>query len=285
MENLYSGTGEVHFGLVKCEVDSSCPPQQYPLYTIYFISNGSGTFHADFGKFKFSGPALLFSTPLQQIYLEPDGRLNFIQMQFHGDFYCIEYHRNEVACNGLLFNSIYIDPIVTLTNEQAVSFSDLLGEIFSEHENPHTSDIVLRAYLQLFLAKSSSIKLQSLKESNGFAKDQAMEEFKQLLEENFLNLRKPSDYATLLAMSPNNFTRRCSTYFKKSPSAMIQERIILESKKQLHLTRLSIKEIAYNLKFQDEFYFSRVFKKSVKVSPQAFRKQTGISIVADLSKA
>jgi AraC-like DNA-binding protein len=59
---------------------------------------------------------------------------------------------------------------------------------------------------------------------------------------------------------------------------------MLEAKKRLHLTRQSIKEIAYALKFQDEFYFSRVFKKLTKVSPQTFRDKTGISIVADLSK-
>jgi AraC-like DNA-binding protein len=85
-------------------------------------------------------------------------------------------------------------------------------------------------------------------------------------------------------MSPNNFSKRCTRYFKKTPSQLIQERLILEAKKLLHLTRQSIKEIAYALKFQDEFYFSRVFKKVTRVSPQTFRDKTGISIVADLSK-
>ncbi|WP_222597054.1 helix-turn-helix domain-containing protein [Chitinophaga pinensis] len=58
--------------------------------------------------------------------------------------------------------------------------------------------------------------------------------------------------------------------------------MILEAKRQLHLTRRSIKEIAYSLQFSDEFYFSRFFKKFTKVSPQTFRQKTGISIVADL---
>jgi len=105
-----------------------------------------------------------------------------------------------------------------------------------------------------------------------------------LLDEHFLNLRKPADYAELLSMSRDNFTRRCTRYFRKSPSQLIQEKLMLEAKKQLHLTRQSIKEIAYNLQFQDEFYFSRVFKKFTKVSPQVFRDKTGISIVADMSK-
>jgi AraC family transcriptional activator of pobA len=110
-----------------------------------------------------------------------------------------------------------------------------------------------------------------------------MERFRQLLDQHYLMLHKPKDYAKLLAMSPNNFTKRCTRYFKKSPSQLIQERLLLEAKKQLHLTRLSIKEIAYSLKFNDEFYFSRFFKKLAKVSPQTFREKTGISIVADLS--
>ncbi|MNL34873.1 HTH-type transcriptional activator Btr [compost metagenome] len=132
------------------------------------------------------------------------------------------------------------------------------------------------------LAKSSSLKITS--EKQNFQKDEKMEQFKTLLEENFLTLHKASDYASLLSMTANNFTKQCSKRFNKTPTQMIQERLILEAKKQLHLTRLSIKEIAYALKFQDEYYFSRVFKKMTKVSPQTFRKTTGISIVADLSK-
>jgi AraC family transcriptional activator of pobA len=62
---------------------------------------------------------------------------------------------------------------------------------------------------------------------------------------------------------------------------LISERLIFEAKKQLHLTKQSIKEIAYNLQFEDEFYFSRVFKKFTKVSPKVFRAKTGISVVAD----
>jgi len=113
-------------------------------------------------------------------------------------------------------------------------------------------------------------------------KDDLMERFRQLLDEHFLTLHKPNDYADLLAVSPNTLTKRCTKYFKKPPTHLITERLILEAKKQLHLTRKSIKEIAFALNFQDEFYFSRVFKKFTNVSPQAFRDKTGISIVADL---
>lgn len=285
METIYSAAGTYLLGLKSLTAEALCVPSQSPEYTIWFIPEGEGTFHADFGTFPFTGPVLLFATPLQIIYLDecqvPGGRM----LQFHSDFYCIEYHRNEVACNGLLFNNIYLDPIVRLTPDETRRFVSILDDIQDEASQTNPSEIVLRSYLQLFLAKSSTIKRQAMgQQTDRPEKDELMERFRQLLNENYLTLHKPSDYVALLAMSPDNFTRRCQKYFRKSPSQLIQERLILEAKKQLHLTRQSIKEIAYNLRFQDEFYFSRFFKKITKVSPQAFREQTGISIVADLSK-
>jgi len=285
MKEVYSGSGGLLLGLKAADEAALYTPAQYPVYTVFFIPEGTGTYHADFGVFNFKGPVLLFSTPLQVIYVEECKLLNCKMLQFHGDFYCIEFHREEVSCNGLLFNNIYIDPVVVLSDKEAGLFNSLLIDLDAELEEAEPSEIILRAYLQLFLAKSSAIKLKAIAEDKDKTeKDEQMDRFKKLLDEHFLTLHKPSDYAALLAMTPDNLTKRSTRYFKKTPSQLIQERLILEAKKQLHLTRKSIKEIAWNLKFKDEFYFSRVFKKFTKVSPQAFRDKTGISIVADRSK-
>lgn len=285
MKEIRDKSGEFLLGLKEPQDDFLCKPAQFSEYTVYFIHEGQGTFHADFGAFPFTSPVLLFSTPLQVIYIDDCRITKSNIIQFHSDFYCIEYHREEVACNGLLFNNIYLDPVVVLTQREAGIFELLLDQINDEFMQPAPSDIVLRAFLQLFLAKASTIKMNVIStQQDKPDKDELMERFRQLIDQHFLDLHKPSDYASLLAVSPDTLTRRCSKYFRKSPSQLIQERLILEAKKQLHLTRQSIKEIAYNLKFQDEFYFSRVFKKFTKVSPQTFRDKTGISIVADLYK-
>lgn len=257
--------------------------QRLDNYGVLFIAEGEGTYHADFGAFPYKAPVLLFSTPLQQIRLEEKTPSKFTLLQFHGDFYCIEYHKAEVACNGLLFNSIYIQPSVHLTWQEAKSFDRILDDISIEFAEAAPDEMILQSYLQLLLAKASNIKIKLLQLNQEHEeRDEKMEQFMQLLEKNYLQLHKPNEYAELLAMSPNNFSKRCARYFKKSPSEMIQGRLILEAKKKLHLTRQSIKEIAYALNFTDEFYFSRFFKKYVKVSPQTYRDKTGISIVADL---
>ncbi|MES2457998.1 MAG: helix-turn-helix domain-containing protein [Bacteroidota bacterium] len=284
MKEIRAASGEYLLGMKKAAEQDLCEPAQFKEYTIFLITEGKGTFHSDFGIFPFQTPVLLFATPLQVLHMQDCKELNCTVLQFHGDFYCIEFHRREVACNGLLFNNIFLDPAVPLSEEHAAIFEGLTQQIGAECDEEIPSEIVLRAYLQLFLAKASSLKLKAMDSPTSLAtKDDQMERFRSLLDKHYLTLHKPSDYSSLLAMSPDNFSRRCSRYFKKTPSQLIQERLVLEAKKQLHLTRQSIKEISHNLKFQDEFYFSRFFKKLTKVSPQTFRDQTGISIVADLS--
>lgn len=282
MQQILSETGTFLLGLKKCYDNFLADPTQFSEYTVVYVPEGKGNFNADFGTFQFTGPALLFSTPLQTLQLETS-KHEMSVLQFHSDFYCIEYHREEVACNGLLFNNIYIDPVIALTQEETIFIEQLFGNISNECAQSEVSEIVLRSYLQLFLAKSTTIKRRLMANTEKTEpKDELMEKFRQLIEEHYLSLHKPNDYAELLAVSPNTLTKRCTKYFKKPPTHIITERLILEAKKQLHLTRKSIKEIAFALNFQDEFYFSRVFKKFTNVSPQAFRDKTGISIVADL---
>ena len=283
MQQILSKTGDFLLGLKKEGKDFLSIPEQFSEYTVLYIPKGKGLYYADFGEFAFNGPVLLFSTPLQALRLDAIIADEFHVLQFHSDFYCIEYHREEVACNGLLFNNIYIDPVINLAPDDIVFIEQLFDNITQECAQEEISEIVLRSYLQLFLAKSTTIKRRLMAhQEKTEAKDDLMERFRQLLDEHFLTLHKPNDYADLLAVSPNTLTKRCTKYFKKPPTHLITERLILEAKKQLHLTRKSIKEIAFALNFQDEFYFSRVFKKFTNVSPQAFRDKIGISIVADL---
>ena len=69
----------------------------------------------------------------------------------------------------------------------------------------------------------------------------AIEKFRDILEENFIHERSPLFYANALSLTPNSFTKQVTRYFGKSPSTLIQERVILEAKKHLHLSHKSSK--------------------------------------------
>jgi AraC-like DNA-binding protein len=234
--------------------------------------------------YPFSGPSVLFLAPFQSLWISGVSRMMGEVVQFHGDFYCIEFHKPEVACNGLLFNNVYLSPVLSVSRNQLAQIQELLRNMAVELNLKHQDESVLISYLQLFLAVCSRIKRAQLEQGLlAFDRDEQMEHLKALIDAHFLTNRRPFEYAKLLNVTTNSLAKRCRKYFAKSPSQLIQERTALEAKKRLHLTRQSVKEIAFSLHFEDEHYFSRFFKKAVGVSPQAFRRKSGISPVADSS--
>ena len=258
---------------------------QVELYTIIYIPAGSGSLQIDGGNYKFSGPIILFLAPFQKINIEIPKKITVSLLEFHGDFYCIEFHKAEVACNGLLFNNVFLYPHIKLSDEEAFQIEELFSKINNEMKAYSVPDrSVLTAYLQLILAIASRMKKNKLQEDSFVINyDKRIDEFKKLVDEKFLEMHKPSDYAKILKISSNDLTKRCRKVFGKTPSSLINEKLILEAKKKLHLTRQSVKEVAFELNFKDEHYFSRYFKKSVGISPLKFRQKVGISVVADLS--
>jgi AraC-like DNA-binding protein len=59
----------------------------------------------------------------------------------------------------------------------------------------------------------------------------------------------------------------------KTVTDMIQERIVMEAKRLLFHSDLSVKEIGYSLGFEDAAYFNRAFKKKAGTTPLEFRQQ------------
>lgn len=277
-------TNQKDFTLQKCNTNYINEDGGSPLYNI-FLLEGSGKLSVDLVEYVFDGKIALFTTPYQIIYFNTEQPLKTRRLQFHGDFYCIEYHKKEVACNGLLFNNIYQLPYINLETADYIEMDYILGKLIVEMEDTSSySRAVIKSYLQLILALCSKIKSKDIVIYEEKNTHHPLIKFKVLLETNFHKERQPSFYADQMGISPNNFSKICKQHFLKTPSTLIHERVILESKKLIHLSYKSIKEIAAELNFDDENYFSRYFKKHTGITPTAFRDNVGISIVADLSR-
>lgn len=254
-----------------------------PFYQV-LVFNGCGRFEIDLTRYECSGFTILFLTPYQQFKWLDSTETKLYLIRFHGDYYCIEYHKNMISCNGILFNNIYDKPFFNINksyyDEIVKTIYKMERELEDEGESPYT-DSVVKSYLQLILSLSSKEKsryLENLTPNEIPNKD--LVNFQNLLEKHYKCERSVAFYASEFSLSTEAFSKKIKKQFSKSPSQLINERVILEAKKLLHLTYKSIKEIAQDLNFEDEFYFSRYFKKNVGVSPSSYRKNVGISIVA-----
>jgi len=95
--------------------------------------------------------------------------------------------------------------------------------------------------------------------------------FKQLVAENCKELKQVKEYAALLNITPLYLNEIVKEVTGFSASHRINEEILLEAKRMLSYSRLDVKQIAYELGYEDHAYFSRFFKKHTGMTPVAFR--------------
>jgi AraC family transcriptional activator of pobA len=98
-------------------------------------------------------------------------------------------------------------------------------------------------------------------------------EFRILLQQHFKEWKKPSLYAAALAISLPHLNDTVRSITGHSISTHIQQQVILEAKRLLYFSELSMKEISFALGIEDPVYFSKLFKKLVDITPMEFRQR------------
>ncbi|MGM9476138.1 AraC family transcriptional regulator [Pedobacter sp. GSP4] len=94
-----------------------------------------------------------------------------------------------------------------------------------------------------------------------------------LIDAHYRHEKLVSYYANQLNISANYLNILCKRHFNSSATALIHERLILETKRMLLTTEHPIKSIAFELGFYDIAYFSKFFKKHTHLTPNQFRAQ------------
>lgn len=240
---------------------------------ILFIPESS-CIQVDFHTFRMETDALLFINPKVVIKSceAPGGQL----IHFNRDFYCIEIHDGEVACDGILYNNVFEVPFIALNDGHSKEIQAVIKEVRLEMQSEDTStEEMLRILLKLIILKSIRIWKQQhqLTDSGQQADLEFLRRFSKLVEQHYKTRHTVADYAELLFVTPKNLSKKIGLISKSTPNDIIKDRIILESKRLLAHTKMSVKEIAYSLNYEDDAYFVRFFTKNTGISPLSFRKQ------------
>jgi AraC family transcriptional activator of pobA len=274
-------TGNLAFKLFSF-VNNSCFDhiQRLNYFSLIWIQKGNGKVKVDFSEYDFTENQLLAFAPYQPFMLTSTAAIEGVVIHFHSDFFCILKHHHEVSCNGVLFNNIYEPPYVTIDKTAKVTFSMVLEQIKVEMQNPALAQYeLLVSYLKIFLITASRLKKeQQPKELTTIEENTTpfiLQNLKNYIELHFKTKHSASDYAELLNISPKALAKITKNHFNKTLTNLIAERIIIEAKRELYLTNKPVKEIAYELGYDDEHYFSRFFKTNADISPQVYRDTVG----------
>lgn len=269
-EFAYKQFGNLNFTKLKPEKDKLDSIAEH--IKILFLPKNS-IVQIDFQEFKMETDSLLFINP--KVIINPCETKGGLLLHFNRDFYCIEIHDQEVACDGILYNNVFEIPFISLNESQSDQIQKIILEIQDEMKGEDSStEEMLRILLKLIILKSIRIWKQQhqLDENDQQTDFHFIRKFSKLVEQHYKTLHTVADYAELLFVTPKNLSKKIGLLSKSTPNNIIKDRIILESKRLLVHTTMTVKEIAYSLNYEDDAYFIRIFTKHTGISPVTYRK-------------
>lgn len=277
-DKINSSVDKAHFAIKKISLDIHCSAIQNevsPYYRIFWIEDGNGTYDIDFSTFNVEGSGIFCISPNQIFTVRNEKVKTAYELSFDKDFYCVEAHGKEIACNGLLFNNVHRATGVSIDKEEAPAFSLMVKNMISELMNPGNAHReMLETSLRMFMIQVLRL-IDHNEQKVGVEthqKNQTVIDFIALVDKHFKTKHSVSEYAGELFISPKSLTKKLNSLGYPTPTKVIRERIMIEAKRMLKFGSENVKEIAYDLGFEDPAYFSRLFAKTEGLTPLEYRK-------------
>lgn len=261
--------------LTTLNKDHLITPHRTNFYHIFLFENCQPTHFVDFQPINIQPYSLLFidKDRVHQFdqLLKYEGQV----LIFTEDFFCTTATDTKFLRSSILFNDLADQPTIKLNKTEFEKFKIICENITEELSLPaaNSKHIYLKNLLHnfLLLAEREKHKQGFTEPKKGADLDYTLL-FRDLLETNYTKLKSVNDYANIICISEKRLGQATSKVLGKTPKEIINDRILLEAKRLLVHTNLSIKEIGQELGFEDPAYFVRYFKKNTQTTPVEFRQ-------------
>jgi AraC family transcriptional activator of pobA len=244
-------------------------PHQHHFYTFILVTGGEGSHGIDFHDYKLKSGRLFLIAPGQvHAWIELKKVKGFVVL-FNDSFMALSKGRKMMSAWPLFRpnQEVYFD----LDATEAAKWVDEFLYIEEEEEraDDYTRDAIFYAISSL-LVRATRLNLKKQGKSKLAGQD-FLFVFQELIEENFLTLKTPKQYAEKMNVTANYLNALCKKKSGKSAGELIRQRVLLEAKRLLAHTKLTVSEISFKLGFEDNSYFGRFFKKYIGLTPETFR--------------
>jgi len=193
-------------------------------------------------------------------------------LKWNKPFFCVINHDSEVGCKGILFYGAQAVPIIRITDGDVETLSTVWKMLEQEMVS---NDGLQEEMLQMMLKRILILSLRMYKDQTELQHVELKQidiirEYNFLVEQHYKEKHTVADYAEILNKSPKTLSNLFKKIGSKSPSQYIKDRKMLEARRLLTYTEMTVSEIGYELGFLDVQSFSRFFKKFQGVSPAEY---------------
>ncbi|MFR1816001.1 helix-turn-helix domain-containing protein [Dysgonomonas capnocytophagoides] len=241
--------------------------QRYDFHQIiWFVkTKGDNLYSIDFNKYTISDNQIVIIYPRQIERVDLKGKEGFLFAVNNDVFFEINQKINSDYLNGY-FSNVFI----SLDKRRTVTLNHIQSLIIEEYNDQNRS-VLMESYLQSFLFHIASFNENKILSNNRNVV--LFVEFVKLTDNNFIRNRDVVFYAKELNISEKKLNEVCKALSGKTTKQFIQERLILEIKKEIKLGTKNLKEIAFELGFNESAYLTRFFKQQTSISPSEFKEE------------
>lgn len=233
---------------------------------------GTTTFEIDFQQYKVTGAAVIYIQPNQVHRVIGIEKVSFRVLIINHDNLHPEILKmlQEIAP----VSPLKLEPVTFALISESIS---LCIKLF-ERKQEKLYHAILRESCNALAALITSQYLALTKSAENLSRFEVITKaFRSILESDFVLTKRPSDYAKKLKISAAYLNECVKKTTDQPVSYHIQQRVVLEAKRLLYHSDKSVKEIAFELGYDDYPYFSRLFARTVGMTALSFRKKTLIN--------
>lgn len=245
-------------------------PHRHDFFFMLVVKKGTGQHVIDFTTYKISDRCIFFLRPGQVHRLSLKAGSTGYVLQFNTEFY---YPDNKASRQLLRRTSNK-----QLCRPGSAGFKKLfalLTGIFREYSVKQEGyREIIKANLGIFfieLIRQRQNHKNQPGNTNPYMQER-LEELLELLEKHVYTQKQVPAYAEMMNLSPYQLNAVTKATLGKTCSNLIDDQIIMEAKRALLATSKQVKEIAWQLGYEDNSYFIRFFKKLTGYTPDQFRQ-------------
>ena len=250
-------------------------PHRAQFYHIMWIEEGRGNHIVDFNTLPIQDNTIIFIPQNSVNCFDPKGVYKGKAIIFTDAFFCRSTEDSRFLNTTPLFSDLYDFNMLKFNKELSI-LSPFVNAMMTEYKRSSDSAQfqILRHLLYIFLLQSErELKRQGFEEIKPSVNLEYLLSFKDLLEQNFRSSKTVKTYASALSLSEKQLHKATTTVVDKTPKQLIDERIVLEAKRLLVHSTSTIKEVAYELGFEEPTNFIKYFRKHTNITPVEFRDQ------------
>ncbi|HEX2626701.1 MAG TPA: helix-turn-helix domain-containing protein [Candidatus Limnocylindrales bacterium] len=244
-------------------------PQRPEFHTIYVGLRGKGQLIVDFTSVPLGAQVLTFVARGRVQQFVPDRAVDAWMLLFTPEFLVPGGGAPDPLAMPATLAASWAAPAIAVPPAEARALVALADQLDAEHARPFDE---IQPWLLMALLRVLVLRAERLVDHRAPV-PAALQRFFTILERDHATTRSVDHYARLAGLSPRRLAELVHEHVGTSTKQVIDDRVILEQKRLLVHTEVSIKELAARTGFAEPTNLVKFFRHHTGATPQGFREQ------------